>query len=104
MMRRLWHHLSKPVHTTDDLVNLDRFQAIVKMQTSGKTLPAFSLSTSPPMTSKRGFVEQSRSYPSNESRKVCPAFEEVESEFVERFQDERLRLAKESAAEVSYLG
>ena len=35
----------KPVHTTDDLVNLDRFQTIVKMQTGGKTLPAFSLST-----------------------------------------------------------
>ncbi len=39
----------KPVHTSDDLVNLDRFQAIVKMQTSGKTLPAFSLSTLPPV-------------------------------------------------------
>ena len=29
---------------------------------------------------------------------------EVEEEFVERFHEERLRLAQESSAEVSYLG
>jgi hypothetical protein len=38
----------KPVFDSETLMNLDRFQAIVKMQQSGKTLPAFSMMTPPP--------------------------------------------------------
>jgi hypothetical protein len=94
----------KPVHTKDDLINLDRFQAIVKMQTAGKTLPAFSLSTPPPLEKPDDAKQTVERIRDLSREKYARPFEEVETEFVERFQDERLRLAKESAAEGSYLG
>jgi len=40
---------TKPYFTADQLTDLDRFQAVVKMQTQGQTQPAFSLSTLPPL-------------------------------------------------------
>jgi hypothetical protein len=92
------------VHTKDDLINLDRFQAIVKMQTAGKTLPAFSLSTPPPLEKSDDAKQTVERIRDLSREKYARPFEEVETEFVERFQDERLRLAKESAAEGSYLG
>jgi hypothetical protein len=39
----------KPTFDAQTLMNLDRFQAIVKMQQSGKSLPAFSIETPPPV-------------------------------------------------------
>jgi hypothetical protein len=41
--------LVKPEFDADDLVNFDRFHTAVKMQLKGKTLPAFSMSTPPPL-------------------------------------------------------
>jgi hypothetical protein len=38
----------KPVFDGQTLMNLDRFQAVVKLQQSGKSLPAFSIQTPPP--------------------------------------------------------
>jgi hypothetical protein len=38
----------RPVFEPQALLNLDRFQAVVKMQQHGQTLPAFSLLTPPP--------------------------------------------------------
>lgn len=40
----------KPTFDSQTLLNLDRFQTIVKMQHGGKTLPAFSMQTPPPPT------------------------------------------------------
>ena len=94
----------KPVHTKDDLINLDRFQAIVKMQTAGKTLPAFSLSTPPPLEKPDDAKQTVERIRDISREKYARPVQEVETEFVERFQDERLRLVKESASEGSYLG
>lgn len=41
--------LVKPEFEADDLVNFDRFHTAVKMQFEGKTLPAFSMDTPPPL-------------------------------------------------------
>ena len=38
----------KPVFDSQTLMNLDRFQAVVKLQQSGKSLPAFAIETPPP--------------------------------------------------------
>jgi hypothetical protein len=38
----------KPTFDSQTLLNLDRFQTVVKMQHDGKTLPAFSMQTLPP--------------------------------------------------------
>lgn len=38
----------KPIFDRQTLLNLDRFQTLVKMQQAGKTLPAFSMQTLPP--------------------------------------------------------
>jgi hypothetical protein len=38
----------KPTFDSQTLLNLDRFQTIIKMQHNGKTLPAFSMQTPPP--------------------------------------------------------
>ena len=94
----------KPVHTTDDLVNLDRFQAIVKMQTSGKTLPAFSIATLPPVQRNEEAEDRVARIRDLSREKYARSRVEVEEEFVERFHEERLRLVQESGAEVSYLG
>jgi len=74
------------------------------MQTSGKTLPAFSLSTLPPMQPGKDSVEQVNRIRDMSREKYGRPYAEVETEFVERFHDERLRLVQESGAEVSYLG
>jgi hypothetical protein len=42
-------HVVRPEFDADDVVNFDRFHAAVKMQAGGKTIPAFSLSTTPPV-------------------------------------------------------
>jgi hypothetical protein len=94
----------KPVHTSDDLANLDRFQSIVKMQTGGKTLPAFSLSTQPPIQRTEDSAERVARIRDLSRQKYARPRVEVEEEFVERFHEERLRLVQESGAEVSYLG
>lgn len=39
----------KPEFAVQDLLNLDRFQAVVKLQINGSTQPAFSLQTLPPI-------------------------------------------------------
>jgi hypothetical protein len=39
----------EPALTPDDLVNLDRFTAAVKMQLSGRTMSSFTVSASPPL-------------------------------------------------------
>lgn len=39
----------KPNLTPDNLMNFDRFQAAVKMQVNGKTVPAFTIQTLPPI-------------------------------------------------------
>jgi hypothetical protein len=41
--------LVKPEFDADDLVNFDRFHTAVKMQLKGKTIPAFSMNTPPPL-------------------------------------------------------
>lgn len=42
--------LMRPEFTTDDLQQLDKYTAVVKMQKEGQTLPAFLLHTLPPLT------------------------------------------------------
>lgn len=46
---RALSHVVKPEFEVDDVVNFDKFHAAVKMQAGGKTVPAFSLSTTPPL-------------------------------------------------------
>lgn len=41
---------TKPYFKAEDLANLNRFTAVVKMQHRGRTLPAFSIDTLPPLT------------------------------------------------------
>jgi hypothetical protein len=93
-----------PVHASEDLVNLDRFQAIVKMQADGKTLPAFNMSTLKPLTPHKDALERIDRIKQQSREKYARRRDDVELEFMERFHDERLRLAEESGAEASYFG
>jgi hypothetical protein len=48
----------KPQFDSQTILNLDRFEAIVKMQQSGKTLPAFLIKTPPPVSSPEDAKER----------------------------------------------
>lgn len=47
----------KPIFDSETLLNLDRFQAVVKMQKSGKTLPAFNLQAPKPLNKRENATE-----------------------------------------------
>lgn len=46
---RTLSHVLRPEFDAEDVANFDRFHAAVKMQVDGKTVPAFTLSTLPPV-------------------------------------------------------
>ena len=92
-----------PVHTKDDLINLDRFQAIVKMQADGKTLPAFNIATLVPLAPYKDSQERIDRIKKQSRAKYARPREEVEAEIVRRFRDER-SLAEEPTAGTGYLG
>lgn len=93
-----------PVHSSEDLINLDRFQAIVKMQADGKTLPAFNISTLKPMTPYKDAPERISRIKEQSRKKYGRRRDDVETELAERFHDERVRFAKESDTQEDYLG
>ena len=76
----------KPQFDSEDLLNLDQFETIVKMRLKGKALQAFNMNTLPALSlpeEKRAaasqLIEQSRT-------KYARPKEEVEKEFTNRFQ------------------
>ena len=94
----------KPVHTSDDLINLDRFSTIVKMQAGGKTAPSFSMSTLKPIVWTRDAEDRSERIRNLSRAKYARCREEVETELVQRFQEERGQYAAPDNDEVSYFG
>lgn len=93
-----------PVHTKEDLINLDRFQAIVKMQAIGKTLPAFNISTFKPFTPHKDAAERITRIKKQSRNTYARKREDVELELAERFLDERQKYSEESSTEASYFG
>ena len=56
---------------SETLMNLDRFNTVVKMQKDGKTLPAFNMQTPAPPSKPEDAKEESSTYPTQGSGSVC---------------------------------
>ena len=93
-----------PVHTKEDLINLDRFQAIVKMQAIGKTMPAFNMSTVEPLAPYKDAAERISRIKQHSRQTYGRKRDDVEAELAERFMDERRKYTEESDTEASYFG
>lgn len=94
----------RPEHTSDDLLNLDRFLAIVKMQLEGKTLPAFSLESAEPlMLPEDGLARQQRIRDLSRARYARPR-EVVEAELISQYADRSGSQLDADESEVSYFG
>jgi hypothetical protein len=93
-----------PVHTKEDLINLDRFQAIVKMQAIGKTMPAFNMSTVEPLAPYKDAAERISRIKQHSRQTYGRRRDDVEVELAERFLDERQKYAEETGTEASYFG
>lgn len=80
-------HVVKPEFDADDVVNFDRFHAAVKMQAGGKTIPAFSLSTLPPIPAYGDADEREQRIREKSIRSYTPWTRQE----VEAWMDERYR-------------
>jgi hypothetical protein len=94
----------RPQHSSDDLLNLDRFVAIVKMQLEGKTLPAFSLETVEPLLLPEDAPErQQRIRDASRTRYARPRAV-VEAELISKYSDRLGSQPDTDESEVSYFG
>ncbi len=76
----------------DDLMNFDRFHAAVKMQVAGKTVPAFSIRTLPPIPERRDASRREARIRKKSISQYTPwTREEVESWLEQRYDQPRKR-------------
>ena len=74
-----------PQFDTRDLVNLSRFNAVVKSQFLGETLPAFSMETLPPIFAPSDVEQRLERIRDLSRRNYAQLREVVEAEFEERY-------------------
>ena len=99
----------KPNFTVKNLVDLDRYNAIVKMQQVGQTLPAFNIRTFPPQSPHEdGDQRRARIRAASREQYARPK-EEIDAEINSRFQqsphstDEQTDAQTQQTGEVNYL-
>lgn len=81
----------KPNLTPENLMNFDRFQAAVKMQVNGKTVPTFSIQTFPPLEEPPDADEREARIRQKSIENYTPwTRQEVEAWMEERYE-QRLR-------------
>lgn len=80
----------KPEFTVEDLVRLDRFAAVVKMQLAGQSLPAFSLQAAPPLGRPDDAEERFARMRQYSRRQYARPKEEVDAELMSRYEHSEL--------------
>jgi hypothetical protein len=75
-----------PQFSSEDLVNLSRFNAVVKMQLTGTTQPAFSLQPPPPLPLPDDADERFERIRAKSRRKYARHKDEVDAELLEKYQ------------------
>ncbi|MCL4266682.1 MAG: type IV secretion system DNA-binding domain-containing protein [Anaerolineae bacterium] len=78
--------LVKPQFDSEDLLNLSRFNAIVKMQANGETLPAFSLQTAVPLETNPDDGDKINRIRTLSRQRYSRSKESVDAEILARFQ------------------
>ena len=76
----------KPVFDSGTLLNLDRFQTVVKMQLGGQTIPAFSMMTLPPPPRRDDARERAGRIKELSRKKYARRKEEVDEEIRKHYQ------------------
>ena len=92
----------RPEFDVDDLTNLDRFMAVIKMQLSGQTLRAFTLKTSPPLMKPDDADKRIRRIRQHSRKRYGRSKEEVDAEILSRYDQEEQ--AEAEATQESYFG
>jgi hypothetical protein len=96
----------RPQFTSDDLVNLSRFSAVVKMQRAGASVPAFSLRTPVPLASPRDARVRSARIRALSRRRYARHRDQVDCEMLQQYQRFQQLAQPDSEAddEESYFG
>jgi hypothetical protein len=76
----------RPVIGAEDLVNLNRFEAVVKLQLHGETQPAFSLQTSPPLAPRPEAEAQMARIRQRNRRHYARHKDEVDAAIASRYE------------------
>jgi hypothetical protein len=72
--------------TVDDLVNLDRFDTIVRMQSGGATQPPFSLRSLEPLPLPKNAKERAAGIRALSNKKHARPNDEVDAELLDKYQ------------------
>lgn len=83
---KVMEQIMKPEFTKEDLIALDRFNAVVRMQIDGKTLPAFRVTTPPPLAKPTADNDPTNRIREN-SRKYGRPASEVDEECNRRYDE-----------------
>jgi hypothetical protein len=98
----------KPQFDVRDLVDLNRFHTVVKMQCGGETQPAFSMQTLPPQTRPADAAERMTRLRELSRRKYARHRNDVDAELLRRYERYQIRPAKHKLADANgdydYLG
>lgn len=89
----------RPQFTVDDLTNLDRFAAVIKMQLAGQTLPAFSMVTAPPLDRPIDAQDRIGRIRKASRKAYARPKAEVDAEIQSRYGQRELEEAKEEEKE-----
>lgn len=90
----------KPQFTVETLIDLDRFAAAVKMQLTGQTLPAFSISTAPPLDRSPDAAERIERMRQHSRQSYARPVAEIDAELMTRY--DRPEDTEPTAAEDHY--
>jgi hypothetical protein len=94
----------KPQFTPEDLVNLNRFDTAVKMQLSGQTLPAFSMTTQPPLSKPEDADERIARIRQHSQATYAPRHkDEVDAEVMSRYHERQVAGDEDQAGD-EYFG
>jgi hypothetical protein len=94
----------RPEHSSDDLLNLDRFLAIVKMQLEGRTLPAFSLDTVEPVTPPEDALDRKQRIVDASRTRYARPRAEIEAELLSQYTDRIGTQPDTNESEANYFG